>query len=1088
MQKTIKKHGLAILFLAIVSLLPWWWLRDGSIIAGHDAGLPLSPSEHFLDRMSVWTYRYQGGSDQTFALAGFFLHGLEFLTDQLPLSLSHQQSLQFSLYFFLFGVSMYFASNLLFPNQNPWYHTLAGTIYQFNHFILQAWFIAERTKFTIYIALPIVIALIIKTAKGEINPIKSGTVIALTVWVFNGGGFLPLYGSLFITSLTVATGMIIGSKEKKQSAYLLGKTGLIATTCLAGLNAFWLAPYIRYLQQSYTQVVSQAGGLAGIINWIKSISEATSFTNIFRLQGIQEWYVNPEHPYASPYLSEPFLIVASFIPITLLTIALHRARRQKNIAIIVLMGMALTSVFLMAGSHPPFGHIYLLMVKLIPGFIAFRTPYYKFAPGLLSALALIAPWVIAQINRRRVAIPILAILCVIGYNYPFFTTNFFHYTSDRSTKVQIPSYVYDYAKFIKNDGDTIHKTLLYPGLDTQDFSSKYTWGYWSLAPLHSLLDTHQYVTPLSGNGLKQTMINSLYDDIAQGKPFWIDAARMLGIDSILVEKDFVEFRHLGNSSADIASSLEADSRLTLIEEFGQWSLYKLDEPNKVQEDAIVVTNPLSFNTLYDFLFSNTTYDWNFVVTNSKIAELNTLGYITQANCQDCELKREQLYVANPNIIFTPTSPFFDLEQQFDNESNSPVPPISSLKKLYLIQTMINRKEPGKSRLSTWDAYIEVLKAYEEQVANDITQLPSTNRDLSFKLANIQFQRDILKNISVFMNSKEESDEFIEAVLLTNAIQSTIVNNINITTDANEYMYSLDIQESGDYQSYVLAEDLNAPYYNKNVSITLDDSLSDIATASDSSWLSIGSYSLESGIHKIKLIDQPYQSNQTDIPSKVMIGGINSCEVIYSESLPKGQFTFQFDTETTKDDLSLWTHVSDESTERPLLPYWGFETKAEQNLKKTQKIIHELKYPSRVDVYVCAHTYAQSTEVLISNFNVIRQTSPSLVFFKPHTSPTSRGARANIRRVSNVKTIYEFDTSGPSILNTARPSDNGWQIVSHRDLEYRVINDENAGIVLNPNTESSVTEEFAPQRLYNIGWLVSGIFLTLTLFGAWRRYE
>ncbi len=47
-----------ILFLILIGIItPLLWFKPGYIIAGHDAGLALDPIVHFIDRLSLWTYR-----------------------------------------------------------------------------------------------------------------------------------------------------------------------------------------------------------------------------------------------------------------------------------------------------------------------------------------------------------------------------------------------------------------------------------------------------------------------------------------------------------------------------------------------------------------------------------------------------------------------------------------------------------------------------------------------------------------------------------------------------------------------------------------------------------------------------------------------------------------------------------------------------------------------------------------------------------------------------------------------------------------------------------------------------------------------
>jgi hypothetical protein len=66
MAKFNKAFFAQIVVIGAISLLPFLWLQGGSVIVGHDAGTPISPSAHFQDRLQAWTHRYGLGANQTF--------------------------------------------------------------------------------------------------------------------------------------------------------------------------------------------------------------------------------------------------------------------------------------------------------------------------------------------------------------------------------------------------------------------------------------------------------------------------------------------------------------------------------------------------------------------------------------------------------------------------------------------------------------------------------------------------------------------------------------------------------------------------------------------------------------------------------------------------------------------------------------------------------------------------------------------------------------------------------------------------------------------------------------------------------------
>ena len=90
--KFIKKYY-EIIILCILGLTPLLWFHGSEVILGHDSGLVISPISHFFDRLYLWTYRFGLGQDQSYALAGFMIHGFEAFVASLNLGLQATQKI-----------------------------------------------------------------------------------------------------------------------------------------------------------------------------------------------------------------------------------------------------------------------------------------------------------------------------------------------------------------------------------------------------------------------------------------------------------------------------------------------------------------------------------------------------------------------------------------------------------------------------------------------------------------------------------------------------------------------------------------------------------------------------------------------------------------------------------------------------------------------------------------------------------------------------------------------------------------------------------------------------------------------------------
>lgn len=1092
MLRKIKTHIFLVGILLVLSLLPFWWLRNGELILGHDAGTPISPSEHFVDRLEVWTYRYQGGSDQTFALPGFFIHGFEFLLDQLPVSVSVQQRIEFSIYFLLIGLSMYVAAQSIFPKIEHKYALAAAIIYEFNHFILQAWFIAERTKFSTYIALPLLAALLFKTFRKELHPIKSGLISAVLISVLNGGGFLPLYGSIILVLIIVSLSFLLFSKAFKSTFTTI--LTYIAAFGIAYmlLNAYWLIPYYFYIRTSFSLVVGEAGGMSGVINWVHSISENTSMINLLRFQGIPEWYANLEHPYANFYRSNPLLVIGSFTPFFIISYIVYKLKRTTSKTVLILLLVLLLSLVFMAGSHKPFGDFYLTLIKYVPGFIAFRTPYYKFAPAFYFAFSLIFAFALSvQIKKKQIAsyVLFLVLSLYLAYQFPFFTVNFFQYTPNRTTKVTVPSYVEDYAAYIAKNPDKLIRTALFPGLNTNDFSSQYDWGYWSLAPLHSLLDRHQYLTPQSGSTLGSQLIEDFYIALHTGDERWPTIAKFLGIDSILITSDFSPFSIQNNDSRKSVEALASNKHLSLIREFGKWKLFKLDLNREISHNYIEVQGSGLIQGLSSLLYDALGVNQSTAITQTSVEGVNHVGTILPSKCRDCQLRREQKYFANPNIIFLPGSKVDFIGQILGKTYTQPSVPANSLQKLYIINALISRKQPEHLRLSIWSEYVEELQKYRAEIDGDLEQLPKSHQILQDKLSNVQLQVSMLKDISEFVNTAPEADLYLRSIFEIDLLEKYILQSAHISTDRNQYKLTAVVRDPGEYQVYVFNESINAFSSGRLATVLVGSTELSSLPASNSAWTRVGNSQLSVGEQRITISDDSTYIQVTN-PQQAEIGGKKTCQTLHSQTFLPGLYTIDFSLLADTTDLDASVHILKKMQPAPILPYWGLTINLVQGVNKKLVIPFDIEETQYADISLCAHKLKSPAILSISSFSISRLTTPSLVLFKKGQEPITTESTLLINRNSNTANTYSATTPIVGIINTLHPFNTNWQ-VRNQSFQSLSINDSTQGIVIPPGS-SIVEEEYNGASYTSPGRAISvlslGLLTVLLILSSVRQYK
>lgn len=171
------------------------------------------------------------------------------------------------------------------------------------------------------------------------------------------------------------------------------KIGSIASLFLSAIHAYWFIPALlgsTYLPSSY-----------GRVEQLEALSFSQLSNSLFFMH--PNWFQN--------VFGRAFPIKAEFVIIPILVFLaplLHRRNRWVGFWLLV----ALLTGFLSKGSNPPFGEAYILLLKEIPGFVAFRDPSKFYMLLALSFSVLIAFSVQAISIKNQLIILIIFIYLV----------------------------------------------------------------------------------------------------------------------------------------------------------------------------------------------------------------------------------------------------------------------------------------------------------------------------------------------------------------------------------------------------------------------------------------------------------------------------------------------------------------------------------------------------------------------------------------------------------------------------------------------------------------------------------------------------
>ncbi len=1096
MKLKIRRRHWEIAVILILGLVPLLWFTDNKIILGHDAGLTLSPVSHFLDRLYSWTVRFGFGTDQSYALPGFFIHGFEALIYFAVGSVQTTQKIVFIFWFVSPGLAMYFfASKLEQKLQLRFIALPAALFYMFNHFLLQGWFIAERAKFSLYVAAPIMLLLLFEWKDKKIRSGIAAATISLLFFVFNGLASLPLFGGIFLLIFVFILTFLIGDfsfNSIKRLVKLFVMTVLFSLL----LNAYWLLPYGRYVLNSYTKSVEFFGGVEGILDWINYVSGNSSYFNLIRLQGIPEWYQNPLHPYAKYFLSNPILILISFlIPLAVYgSLLVYKGKKVRRYLLFFVL-TALVSIIFAAGSHPPFGFVYLLLVKYVPGFIAFRTPFYKFSSSLWLSYAVLLSFFIgyfvAKFRKRKFYQIVAYIICcaaILLYSFPFFTGSFFDYIQGvRSMRVAVPQYIYDFGKWSEQSSRVDKRTLMLPPPNLDSKIEAYKWGYWSLAPLTTLLTNANIINDnLYMTQDEQLLLAKLYKLLKINDPSWVRLAELLNIQSLVVRNDF-DWNLAGSPTDKPSDYKEAlkNSNVIRVKKFGEWDVYDINSRSNgfssaskgltyiqgsVKDIPIVLTLPV-YNKNGPIFVADQNID---LTSAQKISK----EFYLSAQCVMCDMQWKFINTLAYTPTLTRSSMFYpfiesrnkNAELRDKKNSNEYLQYLvyTSLTNVLSMQKIIDQKIKLPPLYTTKSDYLSSLGKISSVLNTSRNKL--TNDSLLELVDVLRADEVILTQIDDQLPEKNPGADLNKILNMTSEMKRLSSNLKSVaesfvwrTTDKNEKKLLINAPESGVYKMFYrsnkVADDSDKIHYQVNGNDIV------MPIYKNKEWYELGTVTLKNGDNRVMIHQTPsivFQDGSINLA-----GSVKNC------------FTSNTITSDRGDIFSLtFKHTS---TSKNAKFFVAFIDKSNRLDEKTQ--IDSLTNSGNIRDY--QNTYASNTangfrfvicnsenvksksysSISLTNILLEKLEVPDVVFYKQ----TGLSGYIPDTVIKNNQVKFEIKAENPRVMTFDQSFNNNW-VLNSGNTHFIADGYANGWIIKENKTQFSLI--YTLQNLFIIGSLIS----------------
>jgi hypothetical protein len=1110
--------------LLLLGLTPLLWFHNKEVVLGHDAGLPMAPVLHFGDRLFAWTARYGFGSDQTYAVPGFFIHGIEAFVSSFGASLQKEQEITFIFWFILPGITMFFFAKWLEKKlQVPYLALPAAVMYMFNHFTLQGWFIAERTKFSLYAALPLLLLLLFQWKEKKISSLLTAICISLTLFFLNGEASIPLFGGLIVTILVFIIFYFLDQFNWRalfRFIQLIVLTGIISIP----LQAYWLLSYYDYVKNSYAQSVDFFGGTTGILGWINYVSENSSIINLMRLQGVPEWYQNPLHPYAAGFLHNPLLIaisvaipIAAFIPFALY-------REQKTVKFILFFAfLGLFSMIFIAGSHPPFGSIYLFLVNVVPGFIAFRTPFYKFSPALWFSYAMLISFTISYLlvwlKAKNINLLKITYTCIIAaiilYSYPFLTGDFFNYMKGvRSMKNEVPSYVLSYADWSMTPERVQKRTLMLPAPNPDGKVEAYKWGYWSLAPLSTLYSNASIINDsFYLSETEKKLLQDLYQQMRDNNPSWIKIAELLHIDSVVMRNDFDwSLKDSTTQSPMTYKKALQSSDLAKIKTFGQWDVYDLHQN---QSPPMTTSNSLQFfegdskdiGLLATLPTFSTQVPWyaasDLAENQDKLFNLESAYYI-KPTCIMCNLQWKPVNSDQYIPLITRDSLFYKYIKKQEPPSTIKgkeqltAQTYATYTNLLEFSKLIDEKKNQTSIISAGQDYNSSLDAIDNRFKEYLKNRKDTvDEDTFFEILSIlRSQRkiltDIVPKIVGTYNTYDVLAVIQDGLTKTQNITDEIEKQINIPLDENTKHFVFSSRKEGQYDLYYKPNEQRRDI--SDVSFVLNNNkIQQILSNEQNGWYKLSNVTLKKG-KQLLTVTQPIEN----------IYGASDSGSITITAKSTGDCFVSKEIQGKAGDVVrvAFTHKRNEGNEDFFIKFTS-KSVANKYLDAAEELESSAVASSYKNTYALGdnspHVFEicnkpKSSEdafapssVTLDNFSMYRLTIPEAVFVSQDQNMSPQKPLSFTQKDQTKVAVTTKDKD--QIITFDQSYNQKWQTTFPHADHFIANGYENGWLLNNKNDTGEIS--FKPQNLVIAGFITTGLtlaaILLYLLYRGFRKY-
>jgi hypothetical protein len=1088
-----------------------------------EVGLPFYNTTWYLSYISHTWSMGAIGLPTSVSLASFPLFAFFALLQKVGFPGFIIQTGFFLLILFIAGVSMYLFILELYPKSKT-VGLLGALFYILNIFVVfNVWFRFQYTFMFFSSLIPVALFIFYKGIKNKkiTSILIFNFVLLIFGMVFAAFTLLELFWIVLGAYLLFYSVTIRKNKKSMLFAWFFYVSTIIVWLLF---NSWWILQFIQTTSGS-AYVSTQAYSASGDIDTLNVLSaNLGNLSYVFRM--LHEGFVlNLKYIWGGIYLSKVFIILEYIVPFLAFSPLLLK---KKPRFIYFFLSFSLIIIFLMKGSAPPFGEVFLYFFSHIRLLEAFRNPFEKFglvlpfayAPLIGFSLFTIGIYIKNKKNNitSQVVLNGLSIILFVVLVFPMWTGWVFSSSSvltknvSSSYSVKVPDY-YSAAREWLDDNTSSTRAIALP-VSGEGITYKWKYGYSGVEISNGLFNTPflsfctgvQYLCPIVNN-IGPLLINYPAD-------FW-KVLGPLNTRYVMVRKDVdIQTRDLQDPSL-LENKLTTVPNIRMDKTFGKLTFFSLDHSIKVAE-IFPTSNGIYLNSGDDTFISATPladYQSGDIYFTDPNKENKTLPHSKQIileaepiQVQQIQVNRENALYELPYVKYLPGDklyPFIRLKEWSQNQlagNNQQGYEWTLFDKRLVEEYQLVQKHDYKRAEQHFSEYSNTLSQY----SNNLSFLNSQIYE-----EDLLRQKYILEEMITDLKNKQQSTSKYESSL---ALLNNILIKLNVITlypvDQQNYdSYIINVPQTGDYKIQLDTRRYNDFFTTAIQSVRIDGKEQSVQIKSFSNYTTLLTLNLAKGKHQID-IHKPITQNlalhknftiTTTSGAKTVEIPLKPFDPYHSYSLtfqykldygnPPQTYIQEIKTNGNKDvihfmsgfslEKNKWLTFSDSfipsqlaKSNSAMINVWG---KTCKNLK-TQPCQHYINRPTKVEIKnVSIGRKDMGNLYLVSNKALPNPSPPAITFHKINSS----------RYMVSIK-----NASSPFFLNfleSFHPLWKAYYLVGNKRIQ---ISDDNHILInsyanswyIDKNGNYQMEIEFLPEESFILDKWVSGIAIGISLLG------